>query len=183
MKTAAKGKKGQIYRILHYRDSAGKHRQKSLGQAQVEDAELIGEGVEVEFRWAENGQVELVNWPPVFGKQSEEEAEEDPGHGQEMSPDGDIELPERTRRHPARSVDEVQALSDGLDRAFSILKSKMEDVIRSRAFPVSGHPYLRELESRVEALRKEIENEWVVMQEDGTKRFREREGRWWGPVA
>ena len=174
LKVQAKGRKGARYRILRYKNEGGAWKQKSLGSAQAEDAELIGEGVEVTFEWREGNQVELVDWPPSFGKQVDEEVEAaaDP-------PVGDSVRPERPVLHPVKPVDEVQALTDGIETGFAILRVKLEDIIRSEAFPTSAHPYWHTFVGRLEDFEAEVKG-WF--EEDG-KRFKEMEDRWWGPAA
>ena len=60
-----KGSKGDRYKILKYRDSKGKVRQKSLGKLDLDQAHRLVEsgGEEVTFEWLEDGEVRLLAGP------------------------------------------------------------------------------------------------------------------------
>ena len=77
LKVSRKGKKREPYVVLHYKSADGKHRQKSLGRATEADILAIGEGVQVEFGWSENGKAEVADWPLSYGKQDEEATKPD----------------------------------------------------------------------------------------------------------
>ena len=130
-----KGSKGDRYKILKYRDSKGKVRQKSLGKLDLDQAHRLVEigGEEVTFEWLEDGEVRLLAGPVDLPPQETLtlETATDCYYGQQRAFDALQAVLEACRRSPGSPPFNLQRYAD-VERRLAVCRQILGDCFTSR---------------------------------------------------